>query len=111
MVLTFLDFIDINRITLEQSLLHVGYVQPCFAQHESKARKDSADNPPAGESSGEPHVCGRGEVGIYAASRAAAAIPPSQRTADDWKVINLGDKETRNADFKAREHERVYGRK
>jgi hypothetical protein len=48
---------------------------------------------------------------VHAASRAAAAIPPSQRTADDWKVINLGDKETRNADFKAREHERVYGRK
>ena len=48
---------------------------------------------------------------VHAASRAAAAIPPSQRTADDWKVINLGDKETRNADFKAREHERVYGKK
>ena len=48
---------------------------------------------------------------VHAASRAAAAIPPARRTADDWKAINLGDKETRNADFKAREYERVHGKK
>lgn len=48
---------------------------------------------------------------VHAASRAAAAIPPAKRTFDDWKAINMADKETRNADFKAREYERVHGKK
>lgn len=48
---------------------------------------------------------------VHAASRAAAAIPPAKRTREDWKAINMADQATRNADFEARERERVYGKK
>lgn len=50
-------------------------------------------------------------MSVHDASRAAAAIPPSQRTSKDWATINMDDQATRNADAEARRTERIHGKK
>ena len=50
-------------------------------------------------------------MSVHDASRAAAAIPPSQRPSKDWSAINMGDQATRNADAEARRTEKIHGKK
>lgn len=50
-------------------------------------------------------------MSVHDASRTAASIPPSQRTAEDNAKINMGDQATRNADYKARREEKIHGAK
>jgi hypothetical protein len=48
-------------------------------------------------------------MGVHDASRAAANKLPSERTTADLAAMNMGDQATRNADFAAREREKVFG--